>query len=327
MPRELWTFGAAPWLAKVGPWNLTLEVGEDKPALAMALMQGQRLPTVLPVVATVLWCALFIGVAQDLALSNSSRRMNPFDTPRVVAHSRTTARLLASRASAKRAKPVADGRDFCWEGCGMETGSVFRSAFWVLFGLLLLMRVYYSLRVRRAGERLLPDQAAVEREGRAAFAVRFAAFFVLIAILVLYTINHPWMATLSIPLPSWLRWVGFALGLLSLAFWTWTQAALGAHWSAQLQLREEHHLVTTGPYARVRHPLYTGMIAWAVGVALVTANWVFVVFTALSLVGLAVRVPREEQMMLDEFGDEYRAYMHRTGRFVPKSRDTPWTPS
>jgi len=209
----------------------------------------------------------------------------------------------------------------------METGQAFRTAFWLLFGLLLLMRVYFLLRVRQAGARLLPDQAAIEREGRVAFAARFAAFFVLIAILVLYTINHPWMATLSIPLPPRLRWAGFALGLLSLAFWAWTQAALGTHWSAQLQLREGHHLVTTGPYARVRHPLYTGMIGWAVGVALVTANWVFVVFSALSLVGLAVRVPREEQMMLDEFGDEYRAYMGRTGRFVPKSRDTPWTPS
>jgi protein-S-isoprenylcysteine O-methyltransferase Ste14 len=144
------------------------------------------------------------------------------------------------------------------------------------------------------------------------------AFFLLIALLVLYAINSPWMEALSIPLPGWLRWVGFALGLASLALWTWTQAALGKEWSPQLQLREEHHLVTTGPYARVRHPLYTAMFGWGTALALVTANWVFVVLAVAVIAGLFTRVPKEEQMMIEEFGEEYRAYMKRTGRFFPR---------
>lgn len=194
---------------------------------------------------------------------------------------------------------------------------LFRTLFWILFGSVMLMRVYFSLQVRRAGERLLPDRAAIEREDRGAFAFRFVLFFVLLAFLVLYALDAPWLRFL-IPLPPWLRWLGFGLGLASLAWWTWTQAALGAQWSAQLQLRQEHHLVTTGPYAHVRHPLYTAMLGIAAAFALVTAHWVFVAFGLVSIVGLFSRVPREEQMMLDQFGSEYAAYVQRTGRFFPR---------
>lgn len=200
----------------------------------------------------------------------------------------------------------------------MRSEQTFRIAFWVLFAGVLAMRAYFSLRVRQAGERLMPDREAVEREGRGMFAARVVGFFLLMAWLVLYALNPAWMRVLSIPLPAWLRWVGFALGLASLALWTWTQAALGKEWSAQLQLRGEHHLVTTGPYARVRHPLYTAMFGWGVALALVTANWVFVLLALLVIAGLVARVPREEQMMLEEFGAEYQMYMQRTGRFFPK---------
>ncbi len=200
----------------------------------------------------------------------------------------------------------------------MTPESTFRIAFWILFGGILVMRAYFSLRVRQAGERLMPDRAAIEREGRGMFAVRVVGFFLLIALLALYALDSPWLRALSIRLPDWLRWAGFGLGLASLAMWTWTQAVLGTEWSPQLQTREEHHLVTTGPYARVRHPLYTAMFGVGTAFALVSANWCFVLLAVAVIAGLAARAPREEQMMLATFGDEYRAYMQRTGRFFPK---------
>lgn len=200
----------------------------------------------------------------------------------------------------------------------MTAESIFRVAFWVLLGGVLAMRAYFAFRVHQAGERLMPDREAVEREGRGIFVIRVVAFFFLIALLVLYALNSPWMRTLAIPLPGWLRWTGFALGFASLALWTWTQAVLGKEWSPQLQLREEHHLVAAGPYARVRHPLYTAMFGWGAALAMVTANWVFVLLAVAVIAGLVARVPREEQMMLEEFGEEYKAYMQRTGRFFPK---------
>lgn len=200
----------------------------------------------------------------------------------------------------------------------MATESLFRVAFWVLLGLVLAMRVYFSVRVRQAGERLLPDREAVRREGRGAFIARVVLFVLLIAWLVLYTWNPPWLGGLSFPLPPWLRWVGFGVGLAGLALWTWVQAALGRQWSAQLQTRSGHRLITTGPYARVRHPMYTAMLGFGLGLALVTANWVFVGLAVLVVLGLVARAPREERMMLEQFGEEYRAYTQRTGRFFPR---------
>lgn len=183
------------------------------------------------------------------------------------------------------------------------------------------MRIVFALRVRRAGERVMPDRQAVEREGKGMFAFRVLIGCLLLAWLVVYAINPPWLEALSVPLPDWLRWAGFALGLASLGLWTWTQVALGKEWSPQLQLRDEHHLVTTGPYTRVRHPLYTAMIGYGIGLALVTANWVFIVLAVVMIAGSVARLPREEQMMIERFGEEYTAYMQRTGRFFPKLRN------
>jgi protein-S-isoprenylcysteine O-methyltransferase Ste14 len=200
----------------------------------------------------------------------------------------------------------------------MTTESTFRVAFWVLFAGVFVMRIYFALQVRRAGERVMPDRQAIEREGRGMFVVRVLMGLLLLACLALYAINPPWLRVLSVPFPGWLRWVGFALGLASLGFWAWTQVALGKEWSPQLQLRKEHHLVTSGPYTRVRHPLYTAMFGYGTSLALVTANWVFVVFAVAVIAVLFARVPREEQMMIQEFGEQYKAYMQRTGRFFPK---------
>jgi protein-S-isoprenylcysteine O-methyltransferase Ste14 len=200
----------------------------------------------------------------------------------------------------------------------MTTEYIFHVTFWILVGGVLIMRMYFALRVRRAGERVMPDRQAVEREGRGMFTVRVFMFLLLLGWIALYAINRPWMGKFAVPFPSWLRWVGFALGIASLVFWTWTQVALGRNWSPQLQLREEHHLVTSGPYARIRHPLYTAMFGYGASIALVTANWVFVILTAAMIVAIIARIPREERMMIDKFGEEYKVYMKRTGRFFPK---------
>jgi protein-S-isoprenylcysteine O-methyltransferase Ste14 len=200
----------------------------------------------------------------------------------------------------------------------MATESTFRIAFFVLFIMLLAMRVYFMVKVRHAGERLMPDKQAVAREGgRGVLVVRIAVFFLLMAFLVMYIIGMAWIDLFAFPLPVWLRWAGFGLGLLSVSFWTWTQIHLDTQWSAQLQLRKEHHLVTTGPYARIRHPLYSAMFGWAAALGLLTANWIFVTMAVLSIVGTVVRIPKEEQMMIEAFGEEYKNYMERTGRFFP----------
>ena len=199
----------------------------------------------------------------------------------------------------------------------MNSERTFRFAFWVLLALMILMRIWFAIGVRRAGKRLMPDRAALRREGWI-WAVRIFAFLLLVALIVALARNPTWWSKLNFPLPFWLRWTAFVFGLASLGLWTWTHAALGTLWSAHLQLSADHRLVTCGPYSKIRHPMYTAVLAWAASLGFVLANWVPVIFAPLAVLILMARVPREEQMMIERFGDEYREYMKRTGRFLPK---------
>jgi protein-S-isoprenylcysteine O-methyltransferase Ste14 len=200
----------------------------------------------------------------------------------------------------------------------MSNETFFHIAFWILFGGLMVMQIYFAAQVRRAGERVAADRQAIEREGCWYAIVRAIGSLALIAFLVLYAINPPWMAVLSVPLPVWLRWAGVVLGTISFVLYIWSQATLGRAWSPHLQTRQKHGLITSGPYARIRHPIYLALLGFLSGIALLTANWFFIALLAVSIVVLVLRIPKEEQMMIEEFGEEYRTYMQRTGRFLPK---------
>jgi protein-S-isoprenylcysteine O-methyltransferase Ste14 len=203
----------------------------------------------------------------------------------------------------------------------MNAETNYRIAFIILLVILILMRVYFMIRLHRSGGRIMPGESAIKREGgRGFFIFRVAAFFALLAFLGMYITGMAWIDLFLFGLPDWLRWTGFALGILSVAFMTWTQVTLDTQWSAQLQLRNDHHLITTGPYARMRHPLYSSTFGWGAALSLLTANWIFVAVSVLAITGLIVRIPKEEQMMIEAFGDEYKVYLQRTCRFFPKFR-------
>ncbi|CCM77464.1 protein-S-isoprenylcysteine O-methyltransferase [Rhizobium mesoamericanum] len=108
--------------------------------------------------------------------------------------------------------------------------------------------------------------------------------------------------------------------LFCMAMWVFrrTHKTLGRNWSISLQIREKHELISHGPYALVRHPMYTSFLLMALGQAFLLANWVV---GLAGVIGFAVlfflRVDKEERMMLEIFGPEYRAYMDRTKRIIP----------
>ena len=106
--------------------------------------------------------------------------------------------------------------------------------------------------------------------------------------------------------------------LAALIMFRLTHKALGRNWSVSLDVRERHTLVTDGVYRHVRHPMYTAFWLWAVAQALSPAE---LDRRPGGLVGFGtlffLRVGREERMMLDAFGDDYRAYMARSARVIP----------
>ena len=116
----------------------------------------------------------------------------------------------------------------------------------------------------------------------------------------------------------WQTWIGAGVAVAALVMFALTHKALGRNWSVSLEIREKHKLITSGVYARVRHPMYTAFWLWALAQALLLPNW----FAGLSgIVGFgtlyAFRVAHEERLMIEAFGDEYRDYMARTARLVP----------
>jgi protein-S-isoprenylcysteine O-methyltransferase Ste14 len=118
-----------------------------------------------------------------------------------------------------------------------------------------------------------------------------------------------------------IRWVGVLISCLGVAGEIWAALALGASYSPALRIAEERTVVTAGPYRWIRHPLYAFWLPTMLGWGIAAGNWFVLLSGAvLILVLLVVRVPREEEMMLEGFGDAYREYMTSTGRFIPRLR-------
>lgn len=133
-----------------------------------------------------------------------------------------------------------------------------------------------------------------------------------------YLVNPNWMAWSKIGLMDWIRWSGVGLGILSVLGIYWLFGSIGSGISPTSATRTEHKLVTSGPYRWVRHPLYTIGSSLFVAFGLIADNWFVILLGVIAFVGMALRTPKEEANLIAKFGDEYREYMQRTGRFFPK---------
>lgn len=120
------------------------------------------------------------------------------------------------------------------------------------------------------------------------------------------------------PAQAWTVALGAALICTAMWIFRRTHKALGRNWSITLEIRDKHQLVIHGPYAFVRHPMYTSFLLMSLAQAFLLPNWIV---GLAGLIGFAVlfflRVDKEERMMLDVFGPQYRAYMERTKRIIP----------
>jgi protein-S-isoprenylcysteine O-methyltransferase Ste14 len=112
--------------------------------------------------------------------------------------------------------------------------------------------------------------------------------------------------------------IGAALALAGVGFAVWARLVLGHNWSGLVMMvRDGHQLVQRGPYAIVRHPIYTGLFAAILGTALTLgtlASWIAV---AAGLAGILIRVDVEERLMASEFGEAHAAYRLRTRKLIP----------
>lgn len=136
--------------------------------------------------------------------------------------------------------------------------------------------------------------------------------------LIAYMVDPSLMAWSSMDLPVWLRWTGAGVGALGGGLIVWTFRSLGPNLTDTVVTRRHHTLVTRGPYRWVRHPFYDAVALSVVANALTAANWFLLLTGGLAFVLMVVRTRIEEEKLIARFGDAYRTYAGRTGRFLPR---------
>jgi protein-S-isoprenylcysteine O-methyltransferase Ste14 len=195
----------------------------------------------------------------------------------------------------------------------MEVDSVFRAIAIALFALVVVTGMSHRIRAARSG-----DKISRREEGTPVMvALRLSGLVTWLAVLA-YLANPEWMRWSALALPVWVRWLGVALVAASVPLVYWVFSSLGRNVTDTVAIRKEHALVTYGPYRWVRHPLYTTAAIFFLGFSLLSASWFIALMLVPTILLLAIRTPIEEAKLIERFGDDYRAYMQRTGRFIPR---------
>lgn len=190
--------------------------------------------------------------------------------------------------------------------------------FRILAAVILLTGMSISIYFRIKADKVTGEKVSRKADGSTMMnIIRFGGLIVWLSPFV-YLINPEWMAWSKIGLPEWIRWTGVALGALGTAGIYWLFSSIGSGITPTSATRRDHKLVTRGIYKYIRHPLYTLGSSMFITFGMMADNWFIAALGVLAFVAMAIRTPKEEANLIEKFGDEYREYMKRTGRFLPK---------
>ena len=190
--------------------------------------------------------------------------------------------------------------------------------FRILAGVILLTGMTISSYFRRKADRDSGETLSRKADGNTIMTVIRIGGLILWLSPFVYLINPGWMSWSKIGLPEWVRWLGVGIGLLCTIGIYWLFRSIGSGITPTSATRKDHKLVTHGIYRYVRHPLYTIGLSMFVSFGMMADNWFTAALGILAFIAMAIRTPKEEANLIEKFGDEYREYMKRTGRFFPK---------
>jgi protein-S-isoprenylcysteine O-methyltransferase Ste14 len=122
------------------------------------------------------------------------------------------------------------------------------------------------------------------------------------------------------PWAPWAFWTGAFVTALGLLFTVWARIHLGRNWSGTVTIKQGHELIETGPYALVRHPIYTGLLLAFIGSAAAIGEWRGVLAILIAWAAFWRKLRLEEQWMAEQFGERYLAYCRRTPALIPFSK-------
>ncbi|KUG04558.1 hypothetical protein ASZ90_018050 [hydrocarbon metagenome] len=162
-----------------------------------------------------------------------------------------------------------------------------------------------------------PDVYVIDDDDRRTFLYLQLSFFIaLLYSAIDFTGPH---YTRMLGLEPWIIIVGFILFLMSCPIRWVAFKKIGKYFNHRVALYEGHLLVTTGIYTKIRHPIYLGNLLSFIAVPLIFSSWGGLLIILLTtLPALIYRIKVEEEFLLQHFGEEYKQYMERTGKFIPK---------
>jgi protein-S-isoprenylcysteine O-methyltransferase Ste14 len=167
--------------------------------------------------------------------------------------------------------------------------------------------------------RMFTNKRTVERLSRVS-RWQYSIFFVLAFWLLFWRGSrhfHDFLAQVVVPEPAALQALAVALVIAGLGVAIWARMVLGRNWNGAVTFKEEHELIERGPYAFVRHPIYTGMLLMFLGTALATGTRAGLLGWPLLWLSFRIKYRQEEALMIGHFGDRYRAYRRRVRALVP----------
>ncbi len=154
-------------------------------------------------------------------------------------------------------------------------------------------------------------------EPAASRILRVFIFLVAIALLLPVRIPLPWLYRQLWPAGLWPFWLGAAVNSAGLLFAVWAREHLGRNWSRSVTIKQDHELITSGPYALVRHPIYTGILTGFLGMAIAISQVRGFIVLLLFFLAFWIKLSMEEKWMRTQFGESYAAYAHHTAALVP----------
>jgi protein-S-isoprenylcysteine O-methyltransferase Ste14 len=146
---------------------------------------------------------------------------------------------------------------------------------------------------------------------------------ILLAVVVAFSILFgPWLRDTAlghrfIPNTPLVEYLGIALVWIGVGIAIWARYHLGEYWSARITIKVGHKVIDTGPYAHVRHPIYSGVLLGLIGTALAVGKWRAVVAFFLILIVYIIKARTEEKLLTGQLGDAYQEYKMRMGMLIP----------
>jgi len=185
---------------------------------------------------------------------------------------------------------------------------IISNSFWVLWAIFFAYWIISALRIKGV-------KSAETLGSRLSYGIPIWTAYALLLTNAHYwgpLSRHIYPQTLAIAL------IGLALTAAGIGFAIWARYTLGTNWSSKITIKVDHELIRSGPYARIRHPIYTGILLALAGSALAMAEprgWLAV---ALALFAFYLKASREEQMLAQEFGERFAEHRQHTGFLLPR---------